>query len=69
MSRPPTSEVLDDLRDTLRVMEEDSHLGLDDQAADKLRQILLHQITRAERALASRPNKTPNAAAALDDAP
>jgi hypothetical protein len=62
-------EVLNDLRFTLRVMEESSHLGLDDQAADKLRQILLHQIARAERVLARKPGGSPNAAATLDEAP
>jgi hypothetical protein len=68
MFAPPTHESLDGLRETLRVMEEDSHLGLDNEAAERLRQILLHQIERAERALVRQPDGSPNAAAALDDA-
>jgi hypothetical protein len=69
MFAPPTSESLDGLRETLRVMEEDSHLGLDNEAAEKLRQILLHQIERAERSLVRQPDRSPNVAAILDDAP
>jgi hypothetical protein len=69
MFAPPTSESLDGLRETLRVMEEDSHLGLDDAAAERLRQILLHQIERAERALVRQPDRSPNTAATLDNAP
>ena len=45
-------ELLDDLRYTLRVMEEGSHLGLDDEAADRVRQILLRQIATIESVLA-----------------
>ena len=43
------SELVSDLRYALDLMEEYSHLGLDDEAASKLREILVRQIddTRA----------------------
>jgi hypothetical protein len=53
----PTSELLDHLRGTLRVMEERSHLGLDNGAADKLRQILERRIERLETQLAAASNR------------
>ena len=49
----PKPELANELRYALDVMEESSHLGLDDQAANKLRAILLRRIKQAE--LASRP--------------
>lgn len=44
-----------ELRYALDVMEEYSHLGLDDEAASKLRRILLRRIDEAETALSCRP--------------
>ena len=53
----PTNGLLAELRSTLLVMEEKAHLGLDDGAADKLRQILVRQITRLETQLAATANR------------
>lgn len=44
-----------ELRYALDVMEENSHLGLDDEAASKLRSILQRRIHEAEAAVSSRP--------------
>lgn len=44
-----------ELRYALDVMEEYSHLGLDDEAAGKLRNILQRRIREAEAALSCRP--------------
>lgn len=44
-----------ELRYALDVMEEYSHLGLDDEAAGKLRTILQRRILEAETALSCRP--------------
>lgn len=44
-----------ELRYALDVMEEYSHLGLDDEAASKLRDILQRRIRDAEAALSCRP--------------
>lgn len=44
-----------ELRYALDVMEENSHLGLDDHAASTLRTILQRRIREAEVAVASRP--------------
>jgi hypothetical protein len=44
-----------ELRYALDVMEESSHLGLDDEAAGKLRAILQRRISEAEAALSTRP--------------
>lgn len=49
----PKPELANELRFALDVMEENSHLGLDDEAANKLRSILLRRIKQAE--LTSRP--------------
>lgn len=49
----PKPELANELRFALDVMEENSHLGLDDEAATKLRNILLRRIKQAE--LTSRP--------------
>jgi hypothetical protein len=43
-------EVANELRYALDVMEEHSHLGLDAEAAGKLRTILLRRISQAESA-------------------
>lgn len=44
-----------ELRYALDVMEEYSHLGLDDAAASKLRDILTRRIREAEVAVSCRP--------------
>jgi hypothetical protein len=49
----PKPELANELRYALDVMEENSHLGLDDEAANKLRNILLRRIKQAE--LTARP--------------
>jgi hypothetical protein len=48
-------DLANELRYALDVMEEYSHLGLDDEAAGKLRRILLRRIEEAESALSCRP--------------
>ncbi len=48
-------ELVTELRYALEVMEEYSHLGLDNEAASKLRSILLRRINEAETALSCRP--------------
>jgi len=52
MSNP---NLVTELRYALDVMEEYSHLGLDNEAAGKLRNILLRRINEAETALSCRP--------------
>lgn len=44
-----------EFRYALDVMDEYSHLGLDDEYASKLRGILLRRIDEAEAALSARP--------------
>lgn len=51
MYRRAPNERLDDLRYALRVLDEEMHLGLEHQAADRIRQILLQQIARIEGAI------------------
>jgi hypothetical protein len=51
----PNPALVTDLHYALDVMEEYSHLGLNDEGASKLRQILLRRIAEAEEALARRP--------------
>lgn len=48
-------DLAEDLRYALDVMEEYSHLGLDDQHASKLREILQRNIAEAEEALSCCP--------------
>lgn len=48
-------DLVKDLRYALDVMEEYSHLGLDDQHAGKLREILQRNIAEAEDALSCSP--------------
>lgn len=48
-------DVAMELRYALDVMEEYSHLGLDDEAASKLRTILQRRIREAEASLSCRP--------------
>ncbi len=49
-------DLVNELRYALDVMEEYSHLGLDNEAAGKLRGILVRRINEAEAALSSRPS-------------
>jgi hypothetical protein len=49
--RKPSHEILEDLRNALKVLEENSHMGLDDKAAESVRATLLRQIAKAEEAL------------------
>lgn len=49
------SDAATELRYALDVMEEYSHLGLDDEHAGKLRDILVKRIEEAETALSVRP--------------
>jgi hypothetical protein len=46
----PNPDLANELRYALDVMEEYSHLGLDDEAANKLRSILTRRIKEAENA-------------------
>jgi len=48
----PKPELANELRYALDVMEENSHLGLDDESANRLRSILLR---RKQAELTSRP--------------
>ena len=48
-------DAADELRYALEVMEEYSHLGLDDEYASKLRDILVRRIEQAETALSVEP--------------
>lgn len=45
-----------ELRFVLNVMEENSHLGLDDGMADRMRRILIRRINQAERARHPKPS-------------
>jgi hypothetical protein len=51
MQITPNPDAATELRYALDVMEEYSHLGLDDEFASKLREILLKHIEEAEAAL------------------
>ena len=55
MQTTPNSDVATELRYALDVMEEYWHLGLDDEYASKLREILLKHIEEAEAALSVNP--------------
>ncbi len=55
MNSRPNPELVTELRYALDVMEEYSHLGLDNEAAGRLRGILLRRITDAEAALSCHP--------------
>ena len=50
----PNPDAVTELRFALDVMEEYSHLGLDDEAANRLRNILLRRIDEAEAAVSSK---------------
>lgn len=51
----PNPDLAKELRYALEVMEENSHLGLDEEAAGRLRTILLRRINEAETAASARP--------------
>jgi hypothetical protein len=51
----PKPELANELRFALDVMEENSHLGLDDESAKRLRNILLRRIKQAENEFSSHP--------------
>jgi hypothetical protein len=55
MYSTPNPDLVTELRYALDVMEEYSHLGLDSEAASKLRSILLRRIEEAEAAISCRP--------------
>jgi hypothetical protein len=55
MNTPENRPLAEELRFALDVMEEYSHLGLDDASASKIRRILLRRIDEAEVARSSRP--------------
>ena len=55
MYRTPNPDHVTELRYALDVMDEYSHLGLDSEAASKLRHILLRRIEEAEAAISYRP--------------
>jgi len=55
-----------ELRHALDVLEESSHLGLDDEYASRLRDIVLRQIEDAEVALAVRPKGPANVTRATE---
>lgn len=55
MDSPVNPNLASELRYALDVMEEYSHLGLDDQAAGTLRTILQRRIREAEANVSSRP--------------
>jgi hypothetical protein len=50
----PKPELANELRYALDVMEENAHLGLDDEAAKRLRSILLRRIKQAESSVSTR---------------
>ena len=55
MNATMNPDLATELRYALDVMEEYSHLGLDDEAAGKLRSILERRIREADAALSCRP--------------
>ena len=55
MQITPNPDAATELRYALEVMDEYSHLGLDDEYASKLREILLKHIEEAEADLSVKP--------------
>jgi hypothetical protein len=55
--RPNPALLLVELRYALNVLEECSHLGLDEEGASRIRRILLQQIVETESAVANQPHK------------
>lgn len=58
MYSAPNPDLVTELRYALDVMEEYSHLGLDDESANRLRNILHRRIREAENALSPQPVAT-----------
>jgi hypothetical protein len=56
----PNPALLMELRYALNVLEECSHLGLDEEGASRIRRILLQQIAKTESALGTRPVPAPS---------
>ena len=48
-------DLANELRYALDVLEENGHLGLDDEAASKIRSILVRRISQAEQTVSSTP--------------
>jgi hypothetical protein len=57
MDDRPNPALLLELRYALNVLEECSHLGLNEKGASRIRRILLQQIAETESAVASQPFK------------
>jgi hypothetical protein len=55
MQTQPSSEHVSDLRYALDVLEEYSHLGLDDEYANKLREILERQLDETDETVSCSP--------------
>jgi hypothetical protein len=55
MNDRPNPARVQELRYALEVMEENSHLGLDDEGASNIKRILLRRIAEAGSELARRP--------------
>ena len=55
MNDGPNPRLVSEFRSALNVMEERSHLGLDDEFASKLKRILLRRIAEAEGAFPDMP--------------
>ena len=55
MNTSVNSQLAEELRFALDVMEEYSHLGLDDESASRIRRILLRRINEAEVSRSTRP--------------
>ena len=55
MNTSVNPQLAEELRFALDVMEESSHLGLDDEAASRIRRILLRRINEAEVSRSTRP--------------
>lgn len=58
MDIPVKPELANELRYALDVLEEHSHLGLDDATANTIRRILLRRISEAEKERSGRPVAT-----------
>jgi len=59
--------MLSDLRFALDVMEERSHIGLDDERAAAMRRVLFNRISEVEKSLGHPPSVSPVRAATTID--